>query len=101
MTARKKKIQWELRLYVAGKTERSTRTIQNLQAVCEAHLKGLYKLQIIDLLRNPRRAREDQILAIPTLVRRMPLPMRKLIGTLSNADQLLSNLGLTPQPRIA
>ena len=88
--------EWNLRLYIAGNTPRSTRAIQNLEAVCEEHLKGIYKLEVIDLLRNPKLARGDQILAIPTLVRRLPAPMKKLIGDLSDTERLLVGLDLRP-----
>ena len=98
---RKKKpaIEWNLRLYVAGNTEKSARAFQNLHDICEQHLKGLYKIEVIDLLRNPKLARGDQILAIPTLVRRLPAPMKKLIGDLSNTERLLVGLDLRPQIR--
>ena len=86
--------EWNLRLYVAGNTEKSTRAFHNLSVVCEEHLKGIYKIEVIDLLRNPKLARGDQILAIPTLVRRLPSPMKKLIGDLSNTERLLVGLDL-------
>ena len=92
---------WDLRLYVAGQTPRSARTIESLLEVCETHLKGQYKVQIIDLIRNPKKAREDQILATPTLVRRLPPPLRKLIGDLTNVDKVLTSLGLFPRLRTA
>ena len=93
--------QWDLRLYVAGQTARSLRTIESLQTMCETHLKGQYKIEVIDLMRNPKMAREDQILATPTLVRRLPPPLRKLIGELTNADRVLSALGLFPRTSAA
>lgn len=86
--------QWDLRLYVAGNTLRSAQTIQKLKEVCEQHLAGDYRIEIIDLLRNPKRARLDQILAIPTLVRKKPPPKRKLVGDLSNTERMLHALGV-------
>jgi circadian clock protein KaiB len=95
------RIEWNLRLYVAGNTEKSARAFQNLHEVCEEHLKGQYRIEVIDLLRNPKLARGDQILAIPTLVRRLPAPMKKLIGDLSNTEKLLVGLDLRPMLREA
>ena len=97
--AARKKIEWNLRLYVAGNTEKSARVFQNLHEVCEENLRGLYRIEVIDLLRNPKLARGDQILAIPTLVRRLPAPMKKLIGDLSNTERLLVGLDLRPLAR--
>lgn len=96
-----KQILWSLRLYVAGKTEKSLRAFENLHQVCERHLAGQYKIEVIDLLRNPKLAAGDQILAIPTLVRRLPTPMKKLIGDLSNTERLLVGLDLVPMGRAA
>ncbi|MGZ6346306.1 MAG: circadian clock protein KaiB [Anaerolineales bacterium] len=83
-----------LRLYVAGKTPKSIAALDNLQKICEEHLAGRYKLQVVDLLENPQLARGDQILAIPTLVRKLPLPLRRIIGDLSNTERVLVGLDL-------
>ena len=90
---------WSLRLYVAGKTEKSDRAFENLRAVCEERLKGLYTIEVIDLLRHPKLARGDQILAIPTLVRLLPGPIKKVIGDLSDTERLLVGLDLSSLPR--
>jgi len=86
-----------LRLYVAGQTPRSIAAFANLKKICEEHLAGRYKLQVIDLLENPKLARGDQILAIPTLVRKLPEPVRKIIGDLSNTERVLIGLDLLPR----
>jgi circadian clock protein KaiB len=83
-----------LRLYVAGQTPKSLAAFQNLKRICEEHLEGQYKLEVVDLLENPTLARDDQILAIPTLVRRLPPPMKKIIGDLSNSERVLVGLNL-------
>jgi circadian clock protein KaiB len=88
------KDRWQLRLYIAGKTPRAVTAITNLQRICETHLKGRYTIEVIDLLENPRLAREDQIVAIPTLVRKLPPPMRKIIGNLSEELPVLVGLQL-------
>ena len=88
---------WNLRLYVAGQTPRSLSAFKNLKEVCEEYLKGKYHIEVIDLMENPTLARGDQILAIPTLVRKLPQPIRKIIGDLSNTERLL--VGLDIQPR--
>ena len=88
---------WDLRLYVSGQSPRSLRAIENLRRVCEEHLAGRCQVEILDLLQDPRRAAEDQILAVPTLVRRLPSPVRKLIGDLSDTDQLFAGLEI-PRP---
>ena len=85
---------YELRLYVAGKTPRSLTAIENLKRICEEHLKGKYRIEVIDLLEKPQLARGDQILAIPTLVRNLPMPIRKIIGDLSNTERVLVGLNL-------
>src|SRR6476660_5749895 len=85
----KKQNTWELRLYVAGKTPKSVTALQNLQKYCETHLKGQYKIEVIDLLVQPQLAEGDQIFAIPTLVRKVPEPIRKIIGDLSNEEKVL------------
>jgi circadian clock protein KaiB len=87
---------WELRLYVAGKTAKSITAMENLQRLCEEHLPGRYRIEVIDLLVNPQLARGDQIVAIPTLVRKLPQPMRKIIGDLSNTERTLVGLQLRP-----
>ncbi len=87
---------WELRLYVAGQTPRSLAAFANLKKVCEEHLAGKYKIEVIDLLVNPQLARGDQIVAIPTLVRKLPQPLRKIIGDLSNTEHVLVGLQLRP-----
>ena len=85
---------WKLRLYVAGQTPKSIRAFANLKALCEEHLQGRYKIELIDLRKNPQLARGDQIVAVPTLVRRLPLPLRTIIGDLSNNVRLLVGLDL-------
>lgn len=86
--------QWNLRLYVAGQTERSVRAFDNLKKLCEEHLAGKYHIEVIDLLRDPMLARGDQIVALPTLVRKLPQPVRKIIGDLSNTERVLVGLDL-------
>lgn len=88
---------YELRLYVAGQTPRSMEAFTNLKNICEEHLKGRYSIEVIDLLENPRLAKGDQILAIPTLVRRLPEPVRKIIGTLADTERVLVGLDLRPR----
>ncbi len=83
-----------LRLYVAGQSPRSVRAVDNLRKVCDEHLAGRYRVEVIDLVKNPQLARSDQILAIPTLVRRLPEPMRKIIGDLSNQERVLVGLDI-------
>jgi len=87
---------WELRLYIAGHTSRSQAALENLERICEERLKGKYKIEVIDLLKNPQLARGDQILAVPTLVRKLPTPIKKIIGDLSNAERVLVGLDLRP-----
>jgi circadian clock protein KaiB len=86
-----------LRLYVAGQTPKSMAAIANLKKICEEHLAGRFEIQLIDLLENPQLARGDQILAIPTLVRKLPLPVRRIIGDLSNTERVLIGLDLVPR----
>jgi len=88
---------WKLRLYVAGQTPRSLVAFANLKRVCEDHLKGRYTIEVIDLVETPRLAKDDQILAIPTLVRRLPKPIRKIIGDLSSTERVLVGLDLRPK----
>ena len=89
--------EWELRLYVAGQTALSIAALANLKALCETHLQGRYHIEVVDLLLHPQLSREDQIVAVPTVVRKLPEPMRKIIGDLSNKDRVL--VGLDVQPR--
>jgi circadian clock protein KaiB len=89
---------WRLRLYVAGRTGKSAIALRNLERICEEHLEGRYRIEIVDLLENPRLARGDQILAVPTLVRQLPPPVKKIIGDLSNADRVLVGLDLKAVP---
>jgi circadian clock protein KaiB len=87
---------WELRLYVAGNTPKSTAALANLKKYCQLHLEGRYVLEVIDLLKQPQLAAGDQILAIPTLVRKVPVPIRKIIGDLSNEEKVLVGLNIKP-----
>ena len=88
---------WHLRLYVAGQTPRSLAAFANLKRICETHLKGLYHIKVIDLVAQPQLSRGDQILAVPTLVRRLPVPVRKIIGDLSDTERVLVGLDLRPR----
>ena len=88
---------WELRLYTAGQTPKSLAALNNLKRLCEEHLAGRYTLEIVDLLKNPRLAKEDEIVAIPTLVRKLPDPIRKIIGDLSDTERALVGLQLRPR----
>ena len=90
----KEKEFWELRLYIAGQTPRSLTALANLKKICDEHLAGKYHIEVIDLMKNPQLARGDQILAVPTLVRKLPEPLRKLIGDLSNSEKVLVGLDL-------
>ncbi|MBD2255908.1 circadian clock KaiB family protein [Nostoc parmelioides] len=85
---------WELRLYVAGQTPKSLKAFANLKKICEEHLEGRYRIEVIDLLENPQLAKGDQILAIPTLVRKLPEPVKQIIGDLSNTEKVLVGLEL-------
>jgi circadian clock protein KaiB len=87
---------WELRLYVAGETPRCVEAFMHLQRICEEHLEGRYSIEVIDLLKNPKLAAGDQIIAIPTLVRKLPTPMKKIIGDLSDTERVVVGLNLTP-----
>ena len=87
---------WELRLYVAGKTEKSGTALYNLKRYCEEHLKGQYRIEVIDLMLKPQLAEGDQILAVPTLVRKVPEPIRKIIGDLSDKEKVLVGLNIIP-----
>ncbi len=90
------KAQWRLRLYVAGSTAKSMTAFANLKEICERHLGGQYSIEIVDLLQSPQLARGDQIVAVPTLVRRLPHPVKKIIGDLSNTERVLVGLDLKP-----
>lgn len=98
MTAKRaRRKEWMLRLYVAGESARSQAALHNLEAVCEQHLAGRYHIEVVDLLKQPQLARGDQIVAVPTLVRRLPPPMKKIIGDLSNETRVLVGLDLRPR----
>ena len=87
---------WHLRLYVAGQTQNSIKALANLERLCETHLKGSYTIEVIDLIKTPKLAAGDQILALPTLVRKLPTPVRKIIGNLSDETRVLVGLDLRP-----
>jgi len=87
---------WELRLYVAGQTAKSVTAFANLKRLCDQHLAGKYQIEVVDLLKDPKLARGDQILALPTLVRKLPTPIKKIIGDLSNTERVLVGLDLRP-----
>jgi len=87
---------YELRLYVAGQTAKSLAAFANLKRICETHLAGQYRIEIIDLMKRPQLAEGDQILALPTLVRRLPQPIKKIIGDLSNEERVLVGLDVQP-----
>jgi len=88
---------WELRLYTAGQTPKSVAALANLKRVCEEHLAGHYTIEVVDLLKNPRLAKDDQIVAIPTLVRKLPEPLRRIVGDLSDTERTLVGLQLRPR----
>jgi len=88
---------WMLRLYTAGQSPRSLAALDNLKRICEEHLSGRYSIEVVDLLKNPRLAKDDQIVAIPTLVRQLPAPLRKIIGDLSDTERALVGLQLRPR----
>jgi circadian clock protein KaiB len=87
---------WELKLYVAGQTPKSLAAFANLKKICEDHLEGCYRIEVIDLLESPMLAKGDQILAVPTLVKKLPEPVKKIIGDLSNTERVLVGLDLRP-----
>jgi circadian clock protein KaiB len=91
--------EWILRLYVAGQSARSASALRNLQTICEEHLAGRYRIEVIDLLKQPQLARGDQIVAVPTLVRHLPPPVKKIIGDLSSEESVLVGLDLRPRHR--
>jgi len=88
---------WDLRLYVAGQSPKSMRAFTNLKSFCEKHLAGKFRIEVIDLLKNPQLAKGDQILALPTVVRKLPEPVRKIIGDMSNTERVLVGLDLRPR----
>ena len=91
--------EWILRLYVAGQSARSAAALHNLEMICEENLAGRYRIEVIDLLKHPQLARGDQIVALPTLVRHLPPPVKKIIGDLSNKERVLVGLDLRPRVR--
>ena len=97
-TRRVKKAKYLLRLYVTGTTGRSMRAIQNVRRICEEHLQGLYDLEVVDIYRNLPLARGDQIIAAPTLIKRLPVPLRRLIGDMSDEQRVLVGLDIRPRP---
>ncbi len=88
---------WDLRLYIAGQTAKSAAALANLRKICEQHLHGRYQIRVIDLMKQPQLAKDDQILAIPTLVRMVPAPMKKVIGNLSDTERVLVGFDLRPK----
>jgi len=97
--ARRPQDEWILRLYTAGETARSAAALTNLERICEAHLAGRYRIEVVDLVKHPQLARGDQIVAVPTLVRRLPPPMKRIIGDLSSEDSVLVGLDLRSRAR--
>src|SRR3984885_8175493 len=91
-----KEQKWELRLYIAGQTPKSVLALKNITTYCKQHLEGKYTIEVVDLLKNPKLAEGDQIFAIPTLVRKVPQPIRKIIGDLSNEEKVLVGLNIRP-----
>ena len=91
-----RKAEWQLRLYVAGQTARSIAALAHLKRICETHLAGRYEIEVVDLIENPKLAANDQILAVPTLVRKLPPPLKKIIGDLSNEERVLVGLDMKP-----
>jgi circadian clock protein KaiB len=87
---------WNLRLYVAGQTQKSITAFANLKKICDEHLAGKYRIEVIDLLKNPQLAKGDQIIALPTLVRKLPEPIKKIIGDLANTERVLVGLDIRP-----
>jgi circadian clock protein KaiB len=94
---KKQKAEWQLSLYIAGQTPKSITALANIKKYAEEYLKGKYSIEIIDLLANPQLAEGDQILAVPTLVRKVPEPIRKIIGDLSNEEKVLVGLNIKPK----
>jgi len=95
----RKRKEWILRLYIAGRSARAEAALRNLEAICEEHLAGCYEIEVVDLLKHPQLARGDQIVAVPTLVRRLPQPIKRIIGDLSNEERVLVGLDLRPRSR--
>ena len=91
---------FDLRLYVAGQTPKAMRALENLRKICDEHLAGRYRIEVIDLLEDPQLGRGDQILALPTLVRKLPQPIKKIIGDLSNTERVLVGLDLRPRQKV-
>jgi circadian clock protein KaiB len=91
--------EWSLRLYTAGQSPKSLRALENLKRICEEHLEGRYHIEVVDLLKQPHLARGDQIFAIPTLVRQLPVPIKQILGDLSNTDRALIGLDLRPRAK--
>ncbi len=91
--------EWELRLYVAGQTPNSVAAFENLQRICDKHLPGQYRIEVVDLLKNPTLAKGDQIVAVPTLVRKLPPPVKKILGNLASEERVLVGLDLQPLRR--
>jgi circadian clock protein KaiB len=97
MSAKEAEDKWNLRLYIAGQSPKSLAALANLKRVCEEHLAGRYSIEVVDLLKNPRLAKDDQIVAIPTLVRKLPEPLRRIVGDLSDTERALVGLQLRPR----
>lgn len=97
--SRRRRKEWILRLYIAGRSARATAALRNLEAICEEHLAGRYTIEVIDLLKHPQLARGDQIVAVPTLVRRLPHPITRILGDLSDTERVLVGLDLRPRQR--
>lgn len=89
---------YELRLYIAGTTAASSRSVENLRAICEQHLKGRYELMVVDVFQQPTLAKDEQIIAVPTLIKKLPAPLRRIVGDLSNEQRVLVGLDLKPKP---
>ncbi|HWA84578.1 MAG TPA: circadian clock KaiB family protein [Opitutus sp.] len=87
---------WELRLYVAGQTPKSLTAFANLKRICEEHLSGRYRIEVVDLTKNPALAQRDQVVALPTLIRKLPMPIRRVVGDLSNIERVLVGMELRP-----
>ncbi|MET0790849.1 MAG: circadian clock KaiB family protein [Polyangiaceae bacterium] len=88
---------YELRLYIAGTTAASSRSVENLRAICEEHLKGRYELLVVDVFQQPTLAKDEQIIAVPTLIKKLPAPLRRIVGDLSNEQRVLVGLDLKPK----
>jgi circadian clock protein KaiB len=88
---------WELRLYVAGQTPNCVKAFSNLKKICEEHLKGRYSIEVVDLLENPQLGKGDQITAVPTLIRKLPPPLKKVVGNLSKTERVLVGLDIKPR----